>query len=161
MLWLATPEDCQDTNKFSANRKKRFCSHSSSAAKRKRFYFQPIGRRGFVLISSSSANRKRFYFQRKWKMGKTHYTAVLYYYLSQLRWSRHWEGGCVKLLALSLSSFFDYWNRRERTRTQYCSRRRVGEVYPAVWSTFHAPRIIDFIGYGWVMSSKRSCLDTT
>ena len=27
MLWLATPEDCQDTNKFSANRKKRFCSH--------------------------------------------------------------------------------------------------------------------------------------
>ena len=42
----------------------------------------------------------------------------------------------------------------------YCSR-RVGEVYPAVWSTFHAPRIIDFIGYGWVMSSKRSGLDTT
>ena len=38
-------------------------------------------------------------------MGKTHYTAVLYHYLSQLRWSRHWEGGGgggVKLLALSL-----------------------------------------------------------
>ena len=48
MLWLATPEDCQDINKFSANRKKRFC-----------------------FISSSSANRKkRFYFQRKWKNGK-------------------------------------------------------------------------------------------
>ena len=42
----------------------------------------------------------------------------------------------------------------------YCSR-RVGKVYPAVWSTFHAQRIIDFIGYGWVMSSKRSGLDTT
>ena len=33
--------------------------------------FQPIERRGFVFISSSSANRKkRFYFQRKWKNGK-------------------------------------------------------------------------------------------